>query len=73
MLDCLIILCLLCLRPDILKALRLQKEKFDLARGSQVPKDLMDLILLSLYTSILPARALEIQTFFTETLITGPL
>ena len=66
-------MCLLCLRPDILKALRLQKEKFDLARGSQVPKDLMDLILLSLYTSILPARALEIQTFFTETLITGPL
>ena len=49
-------------RPDILKALRLQKEKFELARGSQLSKYLMDLILLAFYTSMPPARALEIRT-----------
>ena len=49
-------------RPEILHAVELQQQRFHLARGHDKHKESMDLVLLALYTSMPPARAMEIRT-----------
>lgn len=40
----------------------MQKQRFELAKGHGKCKEMMDLILLGLYTTMPPARAMEIRT-----------
>ena len=49
-------------RPEILRAAELQQERFNLAKGHAKHRESMDLVLLALYTSMPPARAMEIRT-----------
>ena len=54
----------LCLffRQEILDCLGLQRQRYEMSRGVQQAKEMMDLLLIAIYSHVPPSRGLEIRT-----------
>ena len=56
-------------RQEVLDSVILQRQRFEIARGREKGQEMMDLLLLALYSNVPPSRAREIRTlrYFEET------
>ena len=60
-------------RQEVIDSVKLQRQRVDLSRGVQQSREVMDLLLLAVYSHVPPSRAKEIRslTFYDETVNTS--
>lgn len=49
-------------RQEILDCFSLQRQRYEISRGLQKSKEMMDLLLIAVYSHVPPSRGLEIRT-----------